>query len=67
MQGDFAGAAERSHAVDTQLAGLERAIRDEPPGFDTLVVRMRRVMALLTEDLDSWTYTYQGRPLVLPG
>ena len=67
MQGDFAGAAERSHAVDAQLAGLERAIRDELPSFDTLVVRMRRVMALLTEDLDSWTYTYQGRPLVLPG
>lgn len=67
MQGDFAGAAERSHAMDAQLAGLERAIHDEPADYDTLLVRMRRVMALLTEDLDSWTYTYQGRPLVLPG
>lgn len=67
MQGDFAGAAERGHAVDAQLAGLERAIRDEPARFDTLLVRMRRIMALLTDDLDSWTSTYQGRPLVLPG
>lgn len=67
MQGDFAGAAERSHAMDLQLAGLERAIHDEPADYDTLLVRMRRVMALLTEDLASWTHTYQGRPLVLPG
>jgi hypothetical protein len=67
MQGDFAGVAERGHAMDGQLAALHAAIADDAANFDTLLTRTRRATALLTEDLSTWTYTYDARPLVLPG
>jgi hypothetical protein len=67
MQGDFAGVAERGHAMDGPLAALHAAILDDAANFDTLLVRTRRATALLTEDLSTWTHTYDARPLVLPG
>lgn len=67
MQGDFAGVAERSHAMEVHLAGLRAAMADEEPRFDRLLARSRRLTALLTEDLDNWTHAYEARPLVLPG
>ncbi|NML94951.1 hypothetical protein [Novosphingobium olei] len=67
MQGDFAGVADRSHTTERDLARLEQAILAEPVEFDRLLLRVRRVTALLTDDLDSWTHAYRGRPLVLPG
>lgn len=67
MQGDFASAAERSRGVEAQLDRLARAISAEAPSFDRLLVRMRRVLTLLTDDLDRWTHIYSARPLALPG
>ncbi|WP_068071038.1 hypothetical protein [Novosphingobium lentum] len=67
MQGDFAGVAERGHAMEVQLGALHAAIASDPPDFDTLLTRTRRATALLTEDLASWTHAYHARPLVLPG
>lgn len=67
MQGDFAGVAERGRAMDSQLAALHAAIIGDSANFDTLLTRTRRATALLTEDLSTWTHTYDARPLVLPG
>ena len=67
MQGDFAGVAERGHAMEAQLAALHAAIASDPAEFDTLLTRTRRATTLLTEDLDRWTHAYHARPLVLPG
>ncbi|WP_225206131.1 hypothetical protein [Novosphingobium huizhouense] len=67
MQGDFAGAADRSHAIEHDLGALEEVVAAEPVAFDTLLVRARRATALLTDDLDAWTHTYRGKPLTLPG
>ncbi len=67
MQGDFAGIAERSHALHAQFATLRGVIRDDALSFDTLSRRARRVTSLLTSDLASWLQTYHARPLALPG
>jgi hypothetical protein len=67
MQGDFAGIAGRGDAMQAQLNGLHAAIASDPLGFDTLLTRIRRTRALLTEDLADWTNSYHARPLVLPG
>ena len=67
MQGDFAGTAERSHALAAELATLRGVIADDALDFDTLTRRIRRASDLLTEDLASWLQTYKARPLTLPG
>ncbi len=67
MQGDFAGAAERSEGLAHQLTSLRHVIDADAPGFDTLTRRVRRLSDLLTEDLASWLQTYHARPLTLPG
>ncbi len=67
MQGDFAGAAERSEALAHQLASLRTVIDADAPGFDTLTRRARRLSDLLTQDLTRWLQTYHARPLALPG
>ncbi len=67
MQGDFAGTAERSHALAERLSTLRAVIADDALDFDTLSRRTRRVADLLTDDLANWFQTYHARPLVLPG
>jgi hypothetical protein len=67
MQGDFAGIAERSHALAERLSTMRNVIAHDDLSFDTLRRRVRRVADLLAEDLTSWLQTYHARPLVLPG
>ncbi|QDZ08772.1 hypothetical protein FPZ24_15935 [Sphingomonas panacisoli] len=67
MQGDFAGIAERNHALGEQLATMRKVIAEDDLTFDTLSRRVRRVTGLLTDGLASWLRTYHARPLALPG
>ncbi|MBY0583173.1 MAG: hypothetical protein K2P68_09695 [Sphingomonas sp.] len=67
MQGDFAGIAERSHALADRLSRMRDVIAQDDLSFDTLRRRIRRVADLLADDLTSWLQTYHARPLVLPG
>ena len=67
MQGDFAGIAERNHALDDQLATMRSVIVEDELTFDTLSRRVSRVTGLLTDGLASWLRTYHARPLALPG
>lgn len=67
MQGDFAGIAERSHALAQRLSTMRDVIAHDQLSFDTLRRRVRRVADLLAEDLTSWLQIYHARPLVLPG
>lgn len=67
MQGDFAGIAERNHAIGEQLATMRTVIAQDALTFDTLSRRVNRVTDLLTDGLASWLRTYHARPLALPG
>lgn len=67
MQGEFAGAAERSATLAERLATLRAALVKDRPDFDTLWRRALRATDLLTEDVSTWLHTYRARPLTLPG
>lgn len=66
VQGDFAGTAQRNHALAHTLQKL-RVLIDTDTGFDALKRRARWAGDLLTEDLANWLQTYHARPLTLPG
>lgn len=66
VQGDFAGIAQRNHALAHTLQKL-RTLVDRDSGFDALQRRARWAGDLLTEDLANWLQTYHARPLTLPG
>lgn len=66
VQGDFAGTAQRNHALAHTLQKL-RAVIDSDNGFDALLRRAHGTGDLLTQDLANWLKTYHARPLTLPG
>jgi len=67
MQGEFADAAERAHALEHQLGLLRSVIDTDELSFDTLKRRIQYATSLLTTDLSTWHQTYVARPLSLPG
>jgi len=67
MQGDFAGIADRNHALAHHLRALRSVTNEDALSFDTLRRRVARATGLLTEGLENWHQTYRARPLVLPG
>jgi hypothetical protein len=67
MQGDFAGIAENSEVTARRLTRLQRAVQTDPPDFQRLAARVRRLADIMLADVERWRLTYQTRPLTLPG
>lgn len=67
MQGDFHGMAHRSETTAKLLARLKRAIECDPPEYEIMKDRVKRLGDILLMDVEGWRTTYQARPLHLPG
>jgi hypothetical protein len=67
MQGEFAGLADRSHLMRKRLERLREGLARDTLSHDRLSGRLRRLSAILLDDVANWRTTTQTRPLTLPG
>lgn len=67
MQGDFHGMAHRSETTARLLSRLKRAIECDPPDYEIMKDRVKRLGDILLMDVEGWRTTYQARPMHLPG
>jgi hypothetical protein len=67
VQGDFGGAASRSHKAAYELAQLATALTAEPePEFARAAALMESAARVMLADLAEWQLTYRQRGLAIP-
>ena len=67
MQGDFAGAGERSAIIARQLRSLQAAVDSDPLLYARLVQRTQRLGEIMLAEVNQWRLHNETRPISLPG